>query len=96
MSTKKDVAMKGIVTNQQAVTYLQDIVSSFKSGIICVQHGEEFVTLKPEDMVFLEIEAEQKKDKERIIIELSWKKGDVLNEGIDLKISAKEPESVTV
>ncbi|GMT49245.1 MAG: hypothetical protein IEMM0008_0784 [bacterium] len=94
MSSKQDVSMKGLVSSKEAAAYLQDLITCFKAGTICVQQGDEFVTLKPEDMVLLEIEAEQKKDKEKFILEMTWRKGEKLNGDIDLKITSKEPEAV--
>ncbi len=94
MSAKKDVSMKGLVSSKEAIAYLQDLITCFKAGTVCVQQGEDFVTLKPEDMVLLEIEAEQKKDKEKFILEMTWRKGEELNGDIDLKITSKEPETV--
>ncbi len=93
MDKKKEVSMKGIIDRKQVVTYLQDLMTSLKNGTIVVQQGEEFVSLNPEDLIFLEVEAEQKKDKEKLIFELSWRKEQEANEEVDFRITSKEPEN---
>ncbi len=52
---KKKVSLKGSVDQKRAISYLEDLVKSFKEGTICVQQGSNFVTLKPGQSVDLEI-----------------------------------------
>lgn len=61
------------VETKEAIKYLEDLVKGLKSGTIVIQHGEESVTLTPPDMIELEVEAKQKKDKSKFVLELSWK-----------------------
>ncbi len=91
--SKKEVSLKRTMETKQAISYLEDIVSSMKAGTVCVQRGDEFVTLKPSAPIDMDIEAEQKKDKESLVIELSWRTATTApGEPEKIMISAKEPE----
>lgn len=70
---KCKVEIEQYVETKEAIKYLEDLVKGLKSGTIVIQHGEESVTLTPPDMVELELEAKQKKDKSKFVLELSWK-----------------------
>ena len=90
---KKKVSLKGRFDQNMAVSYLEDLVRSFKEGTVCVQHGAEFVSLKPSDSVEFEIEANQKKGKEELNLQLSWKipQEEGQEENQEFKISSSEP-----
>lgn len=91
--SKKEVSLKRTMETKQVISYMEDIVSSMKAGTVCVQRGDEFVTLKPSAPIEMEIEAEQKKDKESLVIELSWRTAATASgEPEKIMISAKEPE----
>ncbi len=70
---KCKVSFKQYVESKEALRYLEELVKGFKSGSIVIQQGEESVALTPPDMVELEVEAKQKKDKSKFVLELSWK-----------------------
>lgn len=70
---KCKVEIEQYVETKEAIKYLEDLVKGLKSGSIVVQHGEESVTLTPPDMIELELEAKQKKDKSKFVLQLSWK-----------------------
>jgi len=65
----------------EIVNHLEHLVASLKEGTICIRKGEELITLKPCEPVTLELEAEVKLDKdalrEKLSIELKWKKSEV-------------------
>lgn len=91
MSNKIKVKMEGKL--DQIVNYLDDIVNSLKQGKVVVQQGEEFVSLEPAENVFFEVEAKQKKGKEKISFELEWSKiqvEEVQEEGF--AITSEEPK----
>ncbi|GMT49244.1 MAG: hypothetical protein IEMM0008_0783 [bacterium] len=89
---KREVSTKLIMDVSEVITYLQDLASGLKAGQVCVQQGNEFVTLKPVDLIKVEIEAVQKKDKEKFTLEISWKnEAKEVGEINTLKISSKEP-----
>ncbi|WP_158269609.1 amphi-Trp domain-containing protein [Desulfonatronum sp. SC1] len=86
--SKKEVKLKGVMDVDQVVTYLEDLATSLKEGKICVQQGEQFVTLCPDKMVDVEVKATSKKGKEKFEMELAWYR-DVSQE---MSISSDEPE----
>ncbi len=96
--SKKEVSMEGMMELSAAVSYLEGLVKSLKEGKVVVQKGDEFVELTPEKNVYLEIEAKQKKEKEKITVELFWGKKEEEKpeeeEAVpELKISSKAPEA---
>lgn len=91
--SKKEVSLKGSMDVKSVITYMEDLVASMKAGTVVVQRGDEHVTLKPMSPVEVEIEAEQKKGKETLLIELAWRTElPSQGESVKLIISSKEPE----
>ncbi len=70
---KKEVKTKREMNAKTAVEILEDLVRSFKEGTVCIQDGDEFVTLKPTDGIEMVIEASEKKGKQKLEISLSWR-----------------------
>ncbi len=87
MGEKSKVKLDGTLEVGQVVSYLENIASGLKAGLINVQLGGESVSLTPPSVVDLEMEVSQKKDKEKLTIELCWKKG----AGQDVNISSSAP-----
>ena len=89
MGSGNKLKVEGIMELSQALAYLEQVVASLKQGAIAIEAGEETITLSPENVVEFEMEASQKKDKEKFALEISWKKdGSLIKEG-DVKISTK-------
>lgn len=89
---KKEVTVKGTLKPQVVATIIEDILDSFKKGKVVVQNGHDFVTLLPSEQITIELEAQQKKGKEKLVLELSWEKRlePSMPEG-EFKISSEEP-----
>jgi amphi-Trp domain-containing protein len=85
---KQKIGVKMSLPFADAASYLEDLLKSFKAGRIVVQKDDEFVTLTPPEQVMVEVEARDKKGKQKFSLELSWIEGEEGN----LKISDKEPE----
>ncbi len=92
MNNRKDVSKKLEVTVEQTITYIKDLIDGLKAGTVCIQEEDEYIALKPEEIILLEVKATQKKGKEKFQLELTWQKGDEMSQDIDLKITSKEPE----
>jgi amphi-Trp domain-containing protein len=64
----------------EAINHLEHLVRSLKEGQLCIRKNGEAITLKPQDPVMLELEAEARLEKdslrEKLVIELKWKKGE--------------------
>ena len=62
----------------EVIHRLEHLVASFKKGQLCIRKDDESITLKPQDPVVLKMEAEARLLKnslrERLIIEVRWKK----------------------
>lgn len=70
---KKGVSLETTLPLGQAVDYLEDLVQSLRQGRVVVQKGHEFIQLTPAALVEVELEAVRKKDKEKFVLELSWR-----------------------
>jgi amphi-Trp domain-containing protein len=89
----KEIFYQGTMEKEKALKYLEDLVKSCKEGKICVQDGENYVTLEPQDVVKLKATAEQDEGKEKFSLKLSWYKQRKPDQEASLKISSKEPKA---
>ncbi len=87
---KNKVKIDGTMELSQVISYLEDLVGGLKAGKVHVQLGQESVMLSPGNIVDCEIEVSQKKDKEKMTLELSWKKDESGTEVV--KISTAGPK----
>ncbi len=90
--SKKGIELKGTMEYQAVVYFLEDIVASFKERTVCIQKGDDHITLKPTDSIDFEVEAASKKNKQKLTIELSWLEECVQDTAETFTISCKEPE----
>jgi amphi-Trp domain-containing protein len=72
--SKKEVKLKGVMDRHQVAAYLENLLIGLKAGEIKVEQGGQLVTLHPEQIINVEIEASVKKDKEKLEMELVWRK----------------------
>lgn len=80
------VDYKRMVDISEAVAYLEALTRSLQEGRIVVQHGEKALELCPPSVVALEIEAKQKKDKNKFGFEIAWKNSTGQESGAPLNI----------
>lgn len=97
---KVKVSLKQYVETKEAVRYLEELVKGLKAGCIEVRQGDESLVLTAPDMLELEMEAKQKKDKSKFVLELSWKAAPVMAEAPaaegkpeEKKAAEKKPEA---
>ncbi|MBF0482023.1 MAG: amphi-Trp domain-containing protein [Desulfovibrionaceae bacterium] len=90
--SKCEMSLKGNVDFAGAIALLGDIVKSFKDKTVCIQKGGEFVTLNPVEPIAFEIEAQRKKGKQKLSIELSWFEETAIEAPGEFTVSSKEPE----
>lgn len=90
--SKKGVKLKGVMSINQVVTYLEDLTAGLKEGRICVRQGEQFVTLCPEQMMDVEVKASAKKGKEKFEMELAWYREEMQDELQEMSISSEQPD----
>ncbi len=89
---KHGISLKGTVDFAGASALLADLVKSFAEKTVCLQKGGEFCTLRPGEAISFEIEAERKKNRQKLVVELSWLEEAPAQEATDIKITSVEPE----
>jgi amphi-Trp domain-containing protein len=82
-SDKKEISFEKTMRNTELISYLESFIKSLKNGKIVIEQSGKFVCLTPTDMVAVEMEAKQKKGKEKLALEFSWKP--------EIRISSSEP-----
>lgn len=70
---KSEVKFEGMLAREEAISYFEAIVRGMKKGSIHLQQGDGDLTLSPQPNVEMEVRASQKKNRERLSFELSWK-----------------------
>ena len=89
---KNEVNVKCKMETEAVANLLSDMVNSFREGKVVIQKGSSFVTLKPVGQIEVELEAAEKKGKQKIEIHLSWKEEILLEQKEDeFRISGDEP-----
>jgi len=83
---KKQIEFEGTMELEKAIAYLEEMLQCIKQGMVSVECGEQRLTLKPSPVIQFELEAKQKKDKETLSVELSWKDGLHAGQDVGLKI----------
>jgi len=88
---KKTINVKTALKQETAVSYLEELVKSIKTGKLVVQQDSDFVSLTPAKTMELEVSASQKKGKEKLTFELTWLTEIAAESDARLLISSKEP-----
>jgi amphi-Trp domain-containing protein len=89
---KNEVTVKCKLEADAVADLLSDMVNSLRDGKVVIQKGSSFVALKPVGLIELELEAAEKKGKQKIEIHLSWKEELLLEQKEDeFRISGDEP-----
>lgn len=90
---KSEVKIKQTMKLGTVIDILKDLAKSFDEGTVCFEKGKEFVTLRPGKVIDVEIEAELKKDKQKLSVELCWRQLETEKEDAHgIRISSREPE----
>ncbi|MBN1150204.1 amphi-Trp domain-containing protein [candidate division WOR-3 bacterium] len=92
--SKKEIKIKTRGEIQNVLEHLESLVNSLKSGKVIIEKNGEIITLVPEGTVSFELEAELKKDKEKIELEIEWKKDGIAEaeENSSFSITSGEEE----
>ncbi len=72
MGDKKEISFETLVTREKVAGYLQNLAESISSGKLNIQKGIETIALTPGETVAMEVEAKQKKEKEKFSLKLTW------------------------
>ncbi len=90
--SKHGIAIKGTMDFESVLAFLEDVVNSFREKTVCVQRGDEFITLKPGETIDMELEAVEKKGKQKLSLELSWREEIITESEEPFKVSCDVPE----
>jgi len=72
MGTK--VKLEGVMELREAIARIDAMSAGMKTGEVSLGDEKETLVLRPARVVAVELKAGQKKDKEKISLEISWKK----------------------
>jgi amphi-Trp domain-containing protein len=94
MGEKRELKVERDMSLAELTEYLQELVNALRAGKLYVEHGSKVLSLLPAEKVKLEIEARQKKDKEKFGLEVTWTRPVSLGASdVDLRISGHKGES---
>ncbi|MBK8261307.1 MAG: amphi-Trp domain-containing protein [Nannocystis sp.] len=71
--SKKELHFEAAVTLEQAIYYLTKLSDALKTGPVRVATGEREIVISPRDILGMELEVTQKRDKSKLLLELSWR-----------------------
>lgn len=93
MGSKRGVSAELSLPVPKVVEYLRKLADSLEQGRVYVEHGAEMIALTPSGVVDVEIEAKQKKDREKFVLEMSWHITESpMDASQGLKITSRQPE----
>ena len=90
--SKKKISTRLSLDSSQLAAQLRALASSFEDGKVVIAHESNFVSLVPTNAMQLELEAETKKGKNKLSLELSWQQHVAVEGPSSLLISSEEPE----
>ncbi len=72
--SRKQVIVEAAVPVLQVVEYLEQLVAALKSGAVHVHVGSQAIVLGPRGVLGFELRARQKGKRQKLALELSWRK----------------------
>lgn len=72
--SKNTVKIDSLMELSRVITTLEEVLASLKRGALNISLGDDSVTLVPPPVVDFEMELEEKKDKAKLSLEISWRK----------------------
>lgn len=96
MGSKRELKVKVHSNINNIISHLETLIGALREGKVVVESNNQFITLTPGNIASFEIEAEQKKDKETLTIELGWRHRAVeeANGQLFSIFHSKEPEAL--
>jgi len=90
---KKWINYKDRMPLSKTSAYLAEIITCLNSGKLCLQHDDNYVLLLPKNQIAIELSAEDKANKQKLSIKLSWY-NEIIPEKKEptLKISSTTPQ----
>jgi amphi-Trp domain-containing protein len=72
--SRNEVILEAAVPVPQVVEYLEQLVAALKSGAVHVHVGSQEIVLGPRGVLGFELRARQKGKRQKLALELSWRK----------------------
>lgn len=92
-STRQELKVDGAVELPQAIAYLEQLVQALKSGTAEVRQGDHAIVLGPRGVVGFSLRAVDKGKRQRLALELEWRKFKAPAAELDLTIgTSAEPQ----
>jgi amphi-Trp domain-containing protein len=88
--SRQGLKVEGAVELPHVISYLEQLVTALKSGAVRVHRGEEQVVLGPRGVVGFSLAASDKGKRQKLTLELSWRKFAAPDPELDLAIGAGE------
>ena len=83
--------VKSSVDKSELCKILRDLADSIELGKVVLEKEDSFVSFEPSNDLTLKVEAEQKKDREKFSLDVTWYKP-IKKQKLLLKISSTEPQ----
>jgi amphi-Trp domain-containing protein len=71
--SKDEIKFKGVMGKEAVISFLEDVISAMKQGVLTIEGRGEAVSLKPCQSIEMEVKVKSKEEKEKVEIELSWR-----------------------
>lgn len=85
-SSRQELKIDGAVEVPHVIAYLEQLVAALKSGSVRVHRGAEQVVLGPRGVVGFSLAASDKGKRQKLTLELSWRKFAAPDADLDLVI----------
>ncbi|MFZ6185174.1 amphi-Trp domain-containing protein [Nannocystis pusilla] len=85
-SSRQELKIDGAVEVPHVIAYLEQLVTALKSGSVRVHRGAEQVVLGPRGVVGFSLAASDKGKRQKLTLELSWRKFAAPDADLDLVI----------
>jgi amphi-Trp domain-containing protein len=73
---KGKIKFESVMQRSEAAAYFAALVDGLRQGQLQFRHGEENLSLAPAQQVVVEVKASKKGDKEKVALELEWRRGE--------------------
>lgn len=85
------ISHRQLLKKEDAIAFLESMVSSLKAGKVVIERNGQFVSMLAPDIMNMELSAKDKKDKNELCIEFSWRKEPFIPDVAPLNITSEEP-----
>lgn len=69
---KRELDLEQDMDLHRAVSYIEDLAVSLRSGTVAIEHGDKTITVKPGGRVEMRVKVSQEEDWETCSIKLAW------------------------